>query len=184
MKLAAFIIAFMLVVIPVTAMAQTAITSETANAYYKKCMENDDQRMSDESQESLCSCTAVKMMSVVTEEDLARMSPAPGPGRASYDKMLADAYGPCMQLPVEDQLFGECMKDSKIKQFALRDQSALCRCMAKNSTRMLAVEAPNMMREKLQKTPDLKDAFDPLAYDPDLRGRAYDNLFLCLKEGN
>ena len=184
MKLAAFLIACMLAAIPFSAKAQTAISNETANAYYKKCMENDDTRMSDETQESLCSCTAVKMMSVVTNEDIAQMSAAPGPGRAAFDKMLTEAYAPCMQIPVEEQLYGECMRDTKIQEFALRDPSALCHCMAKSTTRLLPVQAPDILRMKLEKKPDLTDAFDPIAYDEELRSFAYNNLFLCLKVGN
>ncbi|MGZ9097690.1 MAG: hypothetical protein ACXW30_05280 [Micavibrio sp.] len=183
MRLTAFIIA-VITMLPFSAVAQTAISSETANTYYKKCMQNDDERMSDATQESLCSCTAVKMMSVITNEDIVQMSPEPGPGRPAFDKMLADAYGPCMQIPVEEQLHTECMNDPKIKEFALRDQSALCRCMAKTTTQSLEIQAPAMMRTKLEEKPGLTDAFDPLAYDKELRSRAYDNLFLCLKEGN
>lgn len=186
MKRSAFIIAMLLAFLatPFSAHAQTAMGNETANAYYRQCMAVDDARMNDESQESLCSCTSAKMMSVLTLEDLEILSPKPGPGRAVYDKMLSDAYAPCMQVPVEEQLYRECMNDTKIKQFALRDQGALCNCMAKESTRMMPVEAPQMMRRALKNQPDLEDAFDAMHSNPTFREKAYNNLFSCLHAGN
>lgn len=181
--LIAALLAFFLAM-PFAAKAQTAISNETANAYYRQCMANDDPRMNEDSQQSLCSCASAKMMTVLTNEDMEILSPEPGPGRAAYDKMLANAYAPCMQVPVEEQLYRECMNDTKIRQFALRDQSALCTCMARKTTHMLPVEAPAMMRRALQEDPDLRDAFDSLHGNSEFRKAAYNNLFSCLHEGN
>lgn len=166
------------------AYAQTPLSNETANAYYMQCMASDDPRMSDSAQDHLCSCTAVKMMSIMTGEDLAGMSREAGPGRAAYDKMLADAYAPCMQIPVEEQLYGECMNDRKIRQFALRDQSALCNCMAMKSAGTLPDEAAAMTRRALETDPQLEDVFTSLHSNPEFRKAAYNNLFSCLHMGN
>lgn len=169
---------------PFPAQAQTAISNETANRYFTQCMASDDPRMSDEAQEHLCSCTSVKMMSVMTDEDMAILSRDPGPGRVAYDKMLADAYAPCMEIPVREQLYGECMIDKKIQQFALRNQSALCDCMAGQTTAMLPVEAPAMIRFALKQDPKLEDIYESLHSNPEFRKLAYHNLFSCLHKGN
>lgn len=160
------------------------VSQDTANDYYKACMTPDDERMSDDAQESLCGCTSAQMMLVMTAEDIKTMSPKPGPGRAAYDKMLAEAYGPCMQIPVEEDIYNGCMKDGHIKQFALKDQGKLCRCLATTTTETLPIEAPKIVRKNLKTTPDLTDPYNIIAYDADLRARALDNLTPCLHLGN
>lgn len=160
------------------------VSQDTANAYYKACMAPDDERMSDEAQQALCGCTAAQMMLVMTAEDIATMSPKPGPGRAAYDKMLVNAYGPCMQFPVEENVYDGCMRDGHIKKFALKDQGKLCRCLSTKTTETLPVDAPKIMRSTLKAAPGMTDPYDAIAYNRELRQRALDNLTPCLHLGN
>lgn len=181
----AFLPLLALVLLAVTPAQARPVSQDTANEYFNSCMANDDERMSEEAQESLCGCTSAQLLLVMTAEDIEKMSPAPGtPGRVPYDKMLTHAYGPCMQIPVEENIYNGCMKDGSIKKFALKDQGKLCRCLAIKTTESLPIEAPKIMGRALKKKPDLNDPYDTIAYDPDLRARALDNLTLCLHEGN
>lgn len=166
------------------AMAQTAVSREAANAYYQNCMAKDDPRMTDLAQEGLCSCTAARMMTALTMEDIAAMTPEPGLGRIPFNKMLTEVYGPCMQYPVEDQLNKECMNDTKVNQFALRDQGALCRCMAGRSGQLLSTEGAVIMRDVLARNPNLADPMDAILSNASFRQRAYENLYSCLHAGN
>ncbi len=162
-----------------------AVSTKTANQYFQSCMAHDDPRMSDSAQESLCGCTSAQMTLMLTSEDITAMSPAPGtPGRIAYDKMLIQAYGPCMQIPVEENFYEGCMKDGNIQKFALKDPGKLCHCLAVKTTEKLPIEAQSIVESALKKTPDLTDPYDAIAYNPDLRAKALDNLTLCLHEGN
>jgi len=160
------------------------VSQDAANDYYKACMTPDDERMSDDAQESFCGCTSAQMMLVMTSEDIKTMSPNPGPGRAAYDNILAEAYGPFMQVPLEETLYEGCMKDGHIKQFALKDQGKLCRCLATTTTQTLPIEAPKIVRKTLETAPGMTDPYDIIAYDSNLRKRALDNLTPCLHLGN
>ena len=48
----------------------TAITKETANQYYLNCKSNPDPRFSEEAQDMFCGCTATRIMSHFTMEDM------------------------------------------------------------------------------------------------------------------
>jgi hypothetical protein len=175
--------ALCLLAAPLSARAEP-VSQDTANAYYTACMAPDDERMSETAQESLCGCSSAQLMLVMTAEDIQTMSPDPGPGRAAYDKMLAEVYGPCMQIPVEENIYDGCMKNGHIKQFALKDQGKLCRCLATKTTETLPNDAPVIVRNNLKASPGLTDPYHIIAYDPDLRRRALDYLTPCLHLGN
>lgn len=167
-----------------TALAATPVSQQTANAYYQSCISRADERMSLSAQEGLCSCAAARMVTTMTLEDLVQMKPESGPGRAAYNKMLAEVYGPCMQFPIEDELHNECMRDSKIKQFALRDQGALCHCMAKKTGALMPDQAPGLMRNIIKHNPGISDPFKALLNNQTLREQAYNNIYSCLTAGN
>lgn len=167
------------------ALAQTAIGGETANAYYQACMDRADERISLSAQESLCSCAAARMMVMMSVQELATMNPNPKhPGRQSYNKMLMNVYGPCMQHPVEDLLAAECERDRHIRAFSLRDPGALCRCMAQRTGTTFEQSAPDIVRRLLFYIPDMEDPLGPIMNDGTFRQRAYDNLYACLHLGN
>ena len=78
------------------ALAQTPITTEMSNAYYNSCMGARDQRMSNDAQDSLCTCTAMKMKEAMSVEDIRVMGQNDQDGRNMLNKMLLDVYVPCM----------------------------------------------------------------------------------------
>lgn len=167
------------------ALAQTAIGGGTANAYYQACMDRADERMSLSAQESLCSCASARMMVMMSVQELATMNPDPKhPGRAAYNKMLMNVYGPCMQHPVEERLTGECERDRHIRAFSLRDPGALCRCMAQQTGTTFEQNAPDIVRRLLYFLPGMEDPLEPIMNDATFRQRAYDNLYACLHLGN
>lgn len=180
LRLALFLI--LIAMMPTASMAQTAVSEKIANAYYQTCMSRDDTRLSDETQDSLCSCISVRMMSALTLEDVATMSPNQGLGRPAFDKMLTTVYAPCMRTPVEDVLHQQCMNDRKIKEFSLRDPDKLCRCTATRSGDFFDIQAQDMMTSILRHAPDLSDPIDYILNDRGLRQRSADILFECLKE--
>lgn len=162
---------------------RTPITTERANHYYAQCMAADDQRMSDEAQAELCSCTSVKMMSRFSMEELDIIGKPTKLGRELMHKMQAQVYGPCMQTAAQDLLFNECMRDKKIMDFDLRDMPKLCRCMSKRSAAYLETNGEAMMRNILTHNPDLRDPLPAIMSSPSFRQQASNNLFSCLREG-
>ena len=177
------IIVFLAMVLsPGLARAESAITKGIANAYYKNCISRDDQRMSDSAQSALCSCSAAQMIEKMSIEEVFRMKKELGPGRIEYDKMLTEVYGPCMEVPVEETLYNECMNDSKVEQFYLRDKNKLCRCTSQKSARYLADNGVNVMTYLLKDAPAMEDPMDYILNDGRFRQQAYNNLYVCFKQ--
>lgn len=185
------VLAFVTVTTPARAQTQeelppqtrTPITTERANNYYAQCMAADDQRMSDEAQAELCSCTSVKLMSRFSMEELDLIGKPTKLGKELMHKMQSQVYGPCMQTAAQDLLFNECMRDKKIMDFDLRDMPKLCRCMSKRSAAYLETDGEAMMRNILAHNPDLRDPLPAIMSSPSFRQQASNNLFSCLREG-
>jgi hypothetical protein len=180
----AFLTILMILALPLTAGANS-ISAETANLYYEKCMSINDTRMTEKAQDGLCSCVAARLPVIMTVPDLNTMNPDPKhPGRPAYNKMIQHVYAPCMQHPIEDKLIGECLSDSKITAFALRDPVALCTCMAEKTGKFLANDSGNIIADILRRAPGLTDPYEAILGDSGFRQKAYDNLYACLPMGN
>lgn len=180
-----FITMFMvLAATPFTAQARTAVTKDAANAYYTACMEKDDKRLTEEAHISLCSCTAAKMMTTLSMEDINAMNDKAGPGRDLYNKMLADSYGPCMQVAIQDELDKECMTDSRINQFGLKDKASLCQCVGIRTGNFIAAESPAIVQQILKNKPDVTDLYAAFLDNNSVRQTAYDNVTACLHSNN
>jgi hypothetical protein len=177
-------ITIFIIMLSLSAHAQTPVSPKTANSYYASCMDHKDLRMMPGTQENLCSCASVKLMSDMTLEELAVMSPQPGPGRVPYNKMLVHVYGPCLQPAIQDELEDECMQDNRIKQFMIKNQDRLCQCMGQKSVDYLSTKITSMLQDLIKTDPKLTDIYTPLLDNPDLRGHAYGYINSCLHEIN
>ena len=121
----------------------------------------------------------------MTLEDIAGMNDKPAtPGRVAYDKMLTAAYGPCMAIPVQEQLTKECMTDSRINQFGLRDKNAMCQCMGRKSASFIDQEGPAIVKQILERNPATTDLYAAFMDDQTVRQNAYDNVTACLHSNN
>ena len=178
------IVLMVMLCVSIPALAETPVSQNVANTYYQTCMSRDDTRLSDETQDAMCSCTSARLMVAMNIEDIGAMKAEPGPGRTAYNKMMMDVYGPCLEYPIKEQLYNECMSDRKIKNFALRDQNALCRCTSEKTALPLSTEGTEMMRTMLQRRPNLVDPMDSVLNDQGFREQAYNNLYSCLGVGN
>ncbi|MDB5490706.1 MAG: hypothetical protein JWO78_555 [Micavibrio sp.] len=169
---------------PGTALAEKPVTQKVANTYYTSCMGHEDPRMDAEGQMSLCSCAAARMMGELTLEDITYMSadPANKDGRARYNKMLVNVYGPCMKLPVQKELAAQCMRDKKIKQFMLRDTTGMCECMAARTGDYIDAASEDIMLTILQAEPKVTDIFPRMMGSQRIRGAAENFIYTCMHD--
>lgn len=176
------VIAGVLALLPGMALAATPVTAKVANTYYLTCMSRQDPRLDEEGQQNLCSCASARLMTFMTSEDIMHMTSALGPGRASYNKMLADVYAPCLETAIENTLVTQCMNDRTVKEFMLRDKDKLCACTGRKTGVFMEQKTSELVRQMIKETPNLTDIYDPLLNNPVLRHRAYNNLSVCLQE--
>jgi len=161
--------------------AQTPITKDAANAYYTNCKAQSDPRLRTETQEALCACTAAQMMQKMTVEDVHMMAGNNQAGRLALNKMLLEVYAPCMNFPVQDMIYDECMNDEKVDMAGLNmDKTILCGCMGEKTGVWMATSGRALMSQILARTPNITDPIGPVMEDKTFRKQAYQNMMACM----
>lgn len=176
-----FIIFVTLLILPLSAHAQTPINKDMANAYYENCVAKQDPRMTPDSQQGMCACTSVKMMEALTAEDIAVMGQNDQTGRNMLNKMLLDVYAPCMQYPVEDMVTASCLNDDKIDMMGLKmDRNKLCGCMAEKTGAWFSDSGRELMAELIAADPNITDPISPVIDSRAFKEASYDSLVACM----
>lgn len=161
--------------------AQTPITKDAANAYYKNCKAQNDPRLRPETQEALCACTAVQMIEKMSVEEVQTMASNDQSGRISLNKMLVEVYAPCMNFPVQDMIADECMNDPKVDMAGLKmNKSVLCNCMGEKTGAWMATVGRSLMAQILTQNPNITDPIGPVMEDKSFRQQAYQNMMACM----
>lgn len=171
----------LLLLIPALPGHATQLNKDQANAYYKNCVAQSDPRLSQKSQEALCSCTSAMMTQQMSVEDIQTMGQNTQAGRDALNKMLLDVYAPCMQFPVEDLVATECLKDEKISMMGLKsDRRALCGCIAARTGAWLKSTGRSIMSGLIGRNANITDPISPVMDSPEFRSASYDNLVSCM----
>ncbi len=142
-----FLFVFLAATIP-SAKAQTSVSSEMARDYITNCNKQTDERMSKETQDIFCRCTALQMQKNISVEDMQAMSSG---DRDAANKILINVYAPCMEFPVRDLIFNKCRKD------AYQAGKQICDCMATKVAAYTAEQAQEQLENILKYNPDVYD---------------------------
>jgi hypothetical protein len=137
--------------LPSLAMAQTAITAETAQKYYQNCIRNaqSDQTMKPQTKDVFCQCTAIHMQKNMVMEDIVAMSGNDQAARNALNKMLTGVHAPCMEYPVRDLIGKKCEAD-----IARPD---VCNCLSDKMASYTAREAQRLLGQVLATNPNITD---------------------------
>lgn len=161
--------------------AQTPITKDAANAYYRNCKAQSDPRLRPETQEELCACTAVQMMEKMSVQEVQTMSHNDQSGRMALNKMLVEVYAPCINFPVQDMISEECMNDPKVDMAGLKmDKAVLCDCMGEKTGAWMASAGKALMGQILAGNPNITDPIGPVMENKAFRQQAYENMMACM----
>ena len=174
-----FIIFFAVTLISLPALAQTPVNDEMAKAYYDSCMGTRDQRMSNEAQDSLCTCTSEKMKTAMSVEEIQAMGQNDQAGRDMLNKMLLDVYSPCMAEPLAEILEDQCRMgdDSKIRHM---HKAELCACIAQKTGEWFVTNGRDAMAEVLAANPNISDPIAPVMNSPRFREQSTANMMTCM----
>ena len=174
-------VAILISVIANPAFAETSISDQQANAFYRHCMTKGDPRLSEHSQDALCSCTAVKMQEAIRPEYLDIMKENNPRGRAMLNYMLLNVYAPCIAYPAHDLVYRNCLTDVSIDTLDLKaDRDGLCTCIAERTGIWLSKEGQGIMTELLIDNPDMADPISPVIESDFFKKASYQNLVACL----
>lgn len=141
----------------------TPISQEMARKYYENCKSRPDPMkvMSEQSRDNLCSCTATRLMSAMTVEDIKIMGGNDQPARNALNKMLTAVYAPCMEFPARDLVYANCVANAQLKA-AASNIEGLCGCVAGQAAQYIAANGPGIMQQELMKNPNVTDPLGPL----------------------
>ncbi len=133
-----------------------AVTGEMASKYYQHCSAQQHPKMTPESLNKLCACTARAMQSKMSVEEIKGMAENTPQGQYLRNKMLINIYAPCMQYPTYDLLMGSCLNDPKV-QMTMKNYKKTCHCMADAMGRHMAKHGPKIVANSLLSDPNNMD---------------------------
>lgn len=141
-----------------SAHAATPLTNGMVNDYFKRCMQGvkKDGTMRPETQKPYCVCTALRMKTSMSQEDVAALSRN---DRAALNKVLIDVNGPCMQYPVQDLIYSRCIN-------SVKNQPA-CSCLSRKAGEYTKQEAQKKLPKLLADNPNLEDIMSPIINTPE-----------------
>ena len=135
--------------------------------------------MSVETQKLLCACTAVKMHQNMQVEDIQEMSLQNEIGREATNKMIVNAYAPCMQHPAKELYYQNCISDPQT-QTLTKNPEKTCQCMSGNIANYLSTRGVDIFESILTRNPNINDPMAALADDPQFQKFTRTQLMGCL----
>ncbi len=156
------------------------VTKAQAKAYYQNCSSKPSPNMSVETQKLLCACTAVQMHKTMQVEDVQEMSLQNEVGREATNKMIVNAYAPCMQHPAKELYYQNCISDPQTQTLTKNPQQA-CECMSSNIAQYLSTRGVEVFKSILTRNPNIVDPMAALAEDPQFQNYTRNELMGCLK---
>lgn len=140
--------------------AGTPVTNEMAVKYYDQCLGNaaKDGTMFEANAKNFCECTAQKMKSTLSQEELQALQGQDQSARNVINKILIYVNGPCMQYPINDLVLRKCMQDI--------GNERTCTCLSGGISTYLAKEAPRMLADVLDRDPNITDPLGALMNSP------------------
>ncbi len=140
--------------------AQTAISQKAATDYYQSCLTKTDERITPQTQDIFCKCTATYMQKSMSVQDVQAMALQNQTGRNALNKMLTNVYAPCMEFPIRDMVFQKCTKD------AYQAGQKICSCLSTNMANYVKERAGAELPAILAANPNLTDPMEAIVSSP------------------
>ena len=161
--------------------AATPITKDMANSYYNNCIsKKGDQKLTKESQDFLCSCTAAQMMDSMSVEDVQAMSTQDQrTARRAFNKMLINVYAPCMEYPAKDHYYNTCLSNPQTKKLGGNPEK-LCGCMSDKVATHLKQNGKELFTGILKRNPNVTDPMAALEADKQFQNYVGKQALSCV----
>jgi len=177
------IVAVLLAVMPWHgANAATMISKDEANAYYGQCMKSPDARMSQDTKNEFCACTAAHLMQTMSTADAKIMQQKDSAGRIMQKKMMIAVQGPCLSTPVADLHFSQCESDPRVVLANQRvDRGIVCSCMAGKISEWLEQSGPDIMTQVIEENPFVTEPMQGVMESAVYKKEEYEIMLDCLE---
>ncbi len=169
-----------LILLPLSAQAQTFVSKDTANAYYANCVKTPpSQNFSQEGQQIFCACTAARMTQFFTMEDWQQIVNRGPKLREADNRMLVNVTAWCLQEPTRAYYYNTCISDTNTASYGNPQQ--ICSCLGDAMGLHVQGSAPRIFAEALTKDPNIADPMVYLLGDSGFQQFARTQLTRCLK---
>jgi hypothetical protein len=166
---------------PADAAQPGAIIDKMADAYYINCLRKTNPNISQQNLQGLCECTAKRMKTEMTPDQIKVMAQNDEAGRQELNHMLLDVYAPCMNYPVESMVEKQCLSDPKTENLpGGLDREKICYCMAERTGQWFTGHGRELMQAVIAKDPNVYDPVGPAMDDPSFKKASYANLMSCI----
>ncbi len=173
-----------LLLVPFSAKAFTPVPKVMANQYFANCVQSSaatEQRFSPEAQQSFCACTAARLTQFFSVEDMTTMTDTANPNsRLALNKMIINIYAPCMEVPMTEYHYAQCIANPQTAQLTKNPQS-LCQCAAEQLGIQMKVHGSRLFEELLARSPLDEDPMMAIYNDPGFQTLAQQKAIACLK---
>ena len=143
------------------------VTAEMSEAYYNSCIRKErPPALTKEGQDSLCACTASKMLENMTLEDIKDLSnEEQAIRRDAFNYMLVTVYAPCMEQPTKDYYYHTCRSNPKSR-LITTDSRVMCKCISEKVSKYVRKKGPEIFADILTRNPNIQDPMGALESDP------------------
>jgi hypothetical protein len=162
-----------------------AVIDKMADAFYINCLRKMNPDITQQDLQGLCECTAKRMKTEMTPEQIKIMAQNDEAGRLALNHMLLDIYAPCMNYPVQSRLEKQCHSAPKAENLpAGLDWEKICYCSAVKTGQWYTSHGRELMQAVIAKNPNVYDLTGPIMDDPSFKQAAHDNLTSCIFGGS
>ncbi|MCB9988965.1 MAG: hypothetical protein H6868_06480 [Rhodospirillales bacterium] len=158
------------------AQAQTPVSDKMADIYFSNCIAKRDERMTIDTQEIMCQCTALLYQKNMSVEELQVMAQNDQAGRNALNRMLVLVYAPCMEFPVRDLIYYRCMENK------FQSQKGICGCLADKMAQYTAESAADKLSAVLRNSPNITDPMEPIVNSPEFAQMEKRLALSCIQE--
>lgn len=140
------------------------VTPRTAAIYMDRCLSKIPRKFTPDAHEDYCLCTAAKMRTDFTNSDLENLaSPSSRkPGNKSFEKFVEKIVVPCMEKPIIDITYMQCIMDRSMSPL-IYSIPAYCQCAGEAMTPFIKGQALSTIMLNMSQYPnDFKEPLDAL----------------------
>ncbi len=114
----------------ITTTTSVAVSAAEAETYREACLAKIPRRFTPEAHETYCTCTAASIRAHITktEFDLIQDPKNQKPGILAFEKYVTNVVMPCMEFPVQDIVYLECVLNRN-NDPRLKNIPKYCQCM-------------------------------------------------------
>lgn len=111
------------------------VSAEDAKIYLEGCLAKIPRRFTPQAHETYCTCTAAALRGTITAAEYAQIRAPKNqkPGNLAFEKYVTNVIMPCMEYPVQDIVYLECVLN-RSNDPRISNIPSFCQCMANQAS--------------------------------------------------